>query len=101
MPMARASRANSAPTAPVPITPSTLPWSITFNRIVQRPALTSAVWNAARLATANISAKRCSATAGAVRPGWLETTTPSALADGAPTPAAAVTFSNVPSPRLR
>ena len=44
---------------------------------VHRPAFSSDVWNAIRLAAANISATMCSPTMGAIRPGWLLTTIPS------------------------
>ena len=60
--------------------PQVFPCNMTLSARVHRPALSSAVWKAARLATANIRPNMCSATAGAVRPGWLDTTMPSSLA---------------------
>ncbi|MDE0601916.1 MAG: hypothetical protein OXI56_09005 [bacterium] len=64
----------------MPTTPRVFPWSNTFSLRVQRPDFISIVWYAARLATANIRPKMCSATTPAVRPGWLLTATPNAVA---------------------
>ena len=80
MPMARASLAMAAPMWPVPTMPRTLPCRYTLSPPVQRPAFSSAVWKYARLASASMRPKACSATIGAVLPGMLQIAIPSSRA---------------------